>query len=706
MDSHRTQGIFARYRKIIFAVILFMVADSVVIGINFYNTYKADESAISINLSGRQRMLSQRMTKVLLLTQRSVEANDDAGVEKNLKELDLTVRLFNTTLKGFRDGDNVTGGDGKPAFLVQVETDKSRQIVADAYEIWTPYLELLQPLLGKTSVTDVHALEAAVAYAQANNLEVLRLMNDLTTDLEVVANQRASTLRIVLTIGIIVAFVNFSYTVVVSIRNLMASDKQLAQARHETHEILTTVHEGLFLLSKEKKLGTQFSSSLPIMLHRDIEPGMDFLPILQGMVSRETYESAVDYIELLLGERVKESLVTSLNPLTDVPVTMVDKFGGIQNRYLSLFFNRVIIDGVISHILVTVQDTTEKVLLAQQLEQAKSRAKIEIEALLRLAGSDFDSLRLFIDNTGESLAQINKKLSETQENDRERLHTLNYVMRLVHGIKGEAAVLGIDALEEYAHASEQEMVGMRENSDREGLSGEQMLRIAVLLEGFYERYSSLSFVVSRLGEALGAQAPEAGNAGETRTEAQTNPFVQQITDLARRIAMDHGKDVEVSCQLEKLSSLPKHIVQELQSISIQLVRNALSHGIETPEERSNRQKPKTGALCLLCEYLGNNHYDFTVRDDGCGIVPERLRARLVESGRLSKEEAAAMSDEEIAQLIFQPGVSSAAKADRDAGHGVGLDIVLEKVKSFNGRMLVRSRPNMFTEFHIQFNTAG
>ncbi|MDR2259778.1 MAG: type IV pili methyl-accepting chemotaxis transducer N-terminal domain-containing protein [Azoarcus sp.] len=685
-----------------------MVADTVVIAINFYNTYKADESAISINLSGRQRMLSQRMTKVLLLTQRSVEAGDDAGVEKNLKELDLTVNLFNTTLKGFRDGDNVTGGDGKPAFLVQVETDKSRQIVADAYKIWMPYLELLQPLLGKTSVTDVQALEAAVAYAQANNLEVLRLMNDLTTDLEIVANQRASTLRIVLTIGIIVAFFNFSYTVVVSIRNLMASDRDLAQARHETHEILSTVHEGLFLLSKDKKLGTQFSSSLPIMLHRDIEPGMDFLPILQGMVSQEVYDSAVDYIELLLGERVKESLVASLNPLTDVPVTMVDKFGSIQNRYLSLFFNRVIIDGAISHILVTVQDTTEKVLLAQQLEQAKSRAKIEIEALLRLAGSDFDSLRQFIDNTGESLAQINKKLSETQENDRERLHTLNYVMRLVHGIKGEAAVLGIDALEEYAHASEQEMVAMRENSDRDGLSGEQMLRIAVLLEGFYERYSSLSSVVSRLGEALGAQAPDAGDAGETRarTQTQTPPFVQQIADLAHRIATDHGKDVEVSCQLEKLSSLPKHIVQELQSISIQLVRNALSHGIETPEERSNRQKPKMGALCLLCEYLGNNRYDFTVRDDGRGIVPEHLRASLVESGRLSRAEASAMSDEEIAQLIFQPGVSSAAKADRDAGHGVGLDIVLEKVKSFNGRMLVRSRPNMFTEFHIQFSTAG
>ncbi|MDR1662258.1 MAG: type IV pili methyl-accepting chemotaxis transducer N-terminal domain-containing protein, partial [Azoarcus sp.] len=125
MSKDNKQGIFARYRKIIFAVILFMLADSLVIGINFYNTYKADESAISINLSGRQRMLSQRMTKVLLLMQRSLDANDEPGVVRNLKELDLTVKLFDTTLKGFRDGDMVTGGDGNPAFLTQVETDIS-----------------------------------------------------------------------------------------------------------------------------------------------------------------------------------------------------------------------------------------------------------------------------------------------------------------------------------------------------------------------------------------------------------------------------------------------------------------------------------------------------------------------------------------------------------------------------------------------------
>jgi signal transduction histidine kinase len=701
--SGEKQGIFSKYRKIIFAVILFITADTLVIAINFYNTYKADESAVSINLSGRQRMLSQRMTKVLLLTQRSLEANDEQGIARNLAELDLTVKLFNTTLKGFRDGDTVTGGDGKPVFLTQVETDASRQFVTDAYAIWTPYLQLLTPLLGNNRNFRVAELEAAVDYAQKNNLEILRLMNDLTTDLEIVANKRASMLRIVLVIGIIVAFINFSYTVIVSIRDLVSGDNKLAEARKETAEILSTVHEGLFLIDKDKKLGTQFSESLPIMLHREIEPGMDFMPILRNMVSKDVYESAVDYIDLLLGDRVKESLVGSLNPLTNIPVTMTDKFGAAQNRHLSFFFNRVLENDKISHILVTVQDVTDRVSLAQQLEQAKGKTKAEVESLLRLVGGDFTALQQFIDNTGQALSQINEKLSQPQEGKEARLHTLNYVLRLIHGIKGEAAVLGVELLESYAHKSEQELIAMREGS----ADSEQMLRVAVLLEGFYECYSTFSSTVTLLGEALGTKKPASP---EDQTSGAAAPaqhsFAGHLTALAKRIAEDHGKQVEVSCLLDELSSLPQSIAQELQSISVQLVRNALTHGIEKPDERFSKKKPPTGLVCVWCRHRGNGQYDFRVQDDGNGIAPERLRAQFVNSGRISKAEAAAMSDEEISQLIFQPGVSTAAIADKDAGHGIGLDTVLKKVNAIQGNLQVKSRPGIFTEFHIRFRAAG
>ncbi|MDR3158961.1 MAG: type IV pili methyl-accepting chemotaxis transducer N-terminal domain-containing protein [Zoogloeaceae bacterium] len=692
---------FARYRGIIVAVILFMTADSLVIAINFYSTFKANESAVSINLSGRQRMLSQRMTKVLLLLQRSQEVGDSEGVERNLKELSLTVNLFDTTLKGFRDGSIVTGGDGSQVFLTQVDTDVSRQIVTDAYAIWDPYLEVLRPLLGNG--WNATQLENAVRFAQSNNLEVLRLMNDLTSDLELVANNRARFLRIVLVLGIVVALGNFIYTVIFSIRNLIKSDEKIVRAQEETTEIFATVHEGLFLLNKDGTLGTQFSASLPQMLRRGIHPGMDFIAVLKEMVSPSVFEAATDYIELLLGDRVKEALVTSLNPLTNVPVSAMNQMGAETEYYLSFFFNRVMVGGEISHLLVTVQDVTEQVSLMHRLEQAKKQSKTEVEALLRLLGGDFDSLRHFIANVELALSEINKGLNRAQDDNEQHLHTLAKIMRIVHGVKGEAAALGVDVLESYAHECEKEMVAMRESE--EGVTGDHMLRISVLLEGFYERYSSLAEIIERFAVALGKTLPEAEDKKAADAGKAPPPIAQQIAALVQRIAKDQNKQIDVSCQLEMLSTLPAHISQELQGVSIQLVRNALTHGIETPAERHMLQKPEKGKLQLWFERLDNAQYDFVVRDDGRGIVPERLRAHLAKSGKMGREEAARLSDREVMSMLFQPGFSTAASANRDAGHGIGLDIVLEKVKGINGRLLVKSRPDLFTEFRIRFNAA-
>jgi HPt (histidine-containing phosphotransfer) domain-containing protein len=702
------RSIFARYRKIILAVVLFMVADSLVIGINFYSTFKANESAVSINLSGRQRMLSQRMTKALLILQRAVNTNDETGIERQLKELDLSVGLFDTTLKGFRDGDMVTGGDGSRVYLTQVDTDASRKFVEDAYIIWNQYLGHLRPFLGNNRAFTTAQLETVVNYAQANNLEVLRLMNDLTTDLEAVANERARTLRIILIIGIIVAFANFAYTVVVSIRDLMASDQKIAVARRETEEILSTVHEGLFLLDRNYELGTQFSSSLPRLLHREIKPGMDFLKILEDMVPEKVFKTAADYIELLLGDRVKEILVTSLNPLVNVPVRTSENSSTdtAPDLYLTFFFNRVLVEGQISHLLVTVQDVTERVMLEQDLEDAKKQSEIEVESLIRLVSSDFSSLQHFVNNTSGSLAQINEGLSQTQDSERDRMHMINTILRLVHTIKGEAAALGIDMMETYAHDCEKELVAMRESE--EGITGDHMVRITVLLEGFYSRHISLAEIVTRFSGVLLARTA-AGTSGVQAEEQakQDNPVVDQITHLAQRIAKDQDKKIKISCQLEKLQALPENITQELQSVSIQLVRNAVVHGIEKPAERVMIHKPETGALSLWNTYLGNGLYDFVVRDDGRGIIPDQLREHLVKNGHISQGEADKLSDQEIASWIFRPGFFTVTgEANKDAGHGVGLDAVLAKIRAFNGRLTVKSRPNQFTEFHIQFYAAA
>ncbi|MCL2831459.1 MAG: ATP-binding protein [Betaproteobacteria bacterium] len=692
MFSETTKELIKKYWKIIVAVGLFLTFDFIVMSANFYGTFKISESAVSINLSGRQRMLSQRTTKALLMLQDDARRGDVEGVLKTQKELKLVVELFDTTLKGFRDGDIVTGGDGQPVKLAKVDTEVSRKIVEEAYTIWDPYHQKLLLLIGERQFNQAQLDDAAV-YARAKNLELLRLMNDLTSDLEKTANDLAFILRIVQIAGLLLAAINFGYTVVVSIRDLVASDQEIAKARKETDEILATVREGLFLLNPQYRLGSQYSESLSQVLQREVHPDMEFLPVLKEMVPEKVYGAAEDYLELLFGERVKEALIASLNPLSEVPVTTVDLSGNTKTHYLSFHFNRVVAEEKITHLLVTVQDVTEQVSLAQQLEQAKGQARIEIEVLLRLLNTDPAALRQFLVGADQALGQINERLRSDDDSQSGRLRAVNYIMRVIHGVKGEAAALNVEMIEAYAHDCEKELVAMR---DREEVRGEDMVRVTVLLEGFYDRLSSLTDIVTRLSSLGGKGADE-------EEEGRVEAFTDTLRGLAERVAGDQNKRVAFSADIDDLRKLPRRVVQELQGIAIQLVRNALTHGIESPEERRALGKEETGTLHVSCKEVSDFRFEFVLRDDGRGISPARLRNTLVDSGRLKTTEANAMSDTEIARKLFEPGFSTASEAaDRDAGHGVGLDVVRAKIRTMHGYLLVKSRTDLFTEFHIRF----
>ena len=190
---------FGKYREIIVAVGFFLLFDLGVLVLNFYTSFQIAQDAVGINLSGRQRMLSQRTAKAML----AVEAARLKGVpaEKELEELKNAVRLFDVSLKGFQNGATVPGGDGKPVFLHAAEGAKAADILSQAQGIWTPYQQKLAPVLA-AAASDLE-LQAAVDYARANNLKLLGLMNELTTALEAVASQRANTLRLVQTGGIV-----------------------------------------------------------------------------------------------------------------------------------------------------------------------------------------------------------------------------------------------------------------------------------------------------------------------------------------------------------------------------------------------------------------------------------------------------------------------------------------------------------------------
>lgn len=674
-----------KYREIILAVAFFLVFDLAVLVLNFYISFQISEDALAINLAGRQRMLSQRMTKSLLI----IESDEQRGMPNAaaLEELKQTADLFDTTLLGFRQGGMVVGGDGKQAYLAAVGTPDGRTILDDAAAIWNPYKDLLAPLASKGGYRPAQ-LEAANDYARANNLKLLGLMNALTTQLEQTANAKANTLRMVQTIGILLALLNFGFILLKFIRRLRENDRRVEAAQKETTEILGTVREGLFLLDADLRIGSQFSASLAGVLGRQVQPNDNFRELLSELVPASTCELACDYIALLFGERVKENLVGDLNPLTNLEVSIPDENGIPGRRFLTMQFNRALVNGKISHLLVTVFDVTMQVELERALAQAKEKAKAEIEVMLDLLKVNPATLDMFLKDAERSLLEINEYL-RSAGGERDYRRTVNTIFRKIHTLKGEAAALGLEMFENLAQQFESMLAGLREKAS---VSGNDLLALPFPLEEFLQRIAMVRDLTVRLAAYHDAfSAPPDDDA-----------FADNLGQLAQRIAHDHGKEVSLTADLSLLRSLPRRTRSELQDITVQLLRNAVAHGIEPAAERAGRAKPAAGNIQVTLKPNAAGEYELTLRDDGCGLSPHAIRAALLRSGRYSEAQLNELDDRQIVMKIFEPGFSTAKGISKDAGHGVGMDVVKSKVEQLGARIRISTRLNAFTQFSIHF----
>lgn len=206
------------------AIVLFIIFDCAALALNFWLSYKIEQQAISINLAGRQRMLSQRMVKVLL----QIDDDRQSGREsrERMDELRLTFELFDSTLRGFDRGNETRGGAGEVLFLPAVSVPGARLAVNDAVTLWQPYrIHLQNVLLAGAGLTD-EVLQPAINEAESNNLKLLALMNSLTTELELQTKRETGQIRIYQGSAFALALINFFWAFFVYTRRIDEFSRQ------------------------------------------------------------------------------------------------------------------------------------------------------------------------------------------------------------------------------------------------------------------------------------------------------------------------------------------------------------------------------------------------------------------------------------------------------------------------------------------------
>jgi chemotaxis protein histidine kinase CheA len=215
--------------------------------------------------------------------------------------------------------------------------------------------------------------------------------------------------------------------------------------------------------------------------------------------------------------------------------------------------------------------------------------------------------------------------------------------------------------------------------------GSALLALPLPLEDLLGRVAALK-TITGIHKPANA-APEAINAAVTR--------------LAVEAAGEERKKVVAAVRLGAIADLEGDAVNLVREIAVQLVRNAVVHGVEAPGERLSAGKSEAGRVDVQLT-RGDGEWQLAVRDDGVGLDAKRVRDKLLDLGWYTPEQLASFDDRQIVAHIFKPGFSTARGVSMHAGRGVGLDVVQANVRKLGARMLLSSTPGQFTEFRVRF----
>lgn len=178
-------------------------------------------------------------------------------------------------------------------------------------------------------------------------------------------------------------------------------------------------------------------------------------------------------------------------------------------------------------------------------------------------------------------------------------------------------------------------------------------------------------------------------------ETILNGFPRMVRDLAQKA----GKQIEFIIEGQE-TELDRSIIEQIRDPLLHLLRNAVDHGLESPEKRRSAGKPETGTIRLTARQE-QSYILISVSDDGGGIDVEKVKKKAVEKGFMSADEIARLSDTDALNLILISGLSTAAQVTEVSGRGVGMDVVKTNIEGLGGSLFMESKKGQGTSFTIR-----
>ncbi len=235
------------------------------------------------------------------------------------------------------------------------------------------------------------------------------------------------------------------------------------------------------------------------------------------------------------------------------------------------------------------------------------------------------------------------------------------------------------------------------------LLSQKMIELTVRVR---ESTADIEFVVDGSTEVTRTLRQITGQLQEDLTKSRMIPFAQTADRLQRGVrdnGLKYGKQVELAIE-GRDTLIDKVILESLSDPLIHMVNNAIAHGIESPADRLAAGKPPLGHISVRALHQGNQTI-ISISDDGAGINTERVKAKAIEKGIITTQQALTMTKPEVYELLFLPSFSTKDQADELAGRGVGMDVVRTSLTEIRGTITTESQLGVGTTFTIRLPLA-
>jgi two-component system chemotaxis sensor kinase CheA len=483
---------------------------------------------------------------------------------------------------------------------------------------------------------------------------------------------------------------------------ILLRTRELRQKTNDVSNMLQNMRQGIFTIVNGSLIHSEYSAFLTEIFETDEVANQQVSPFLfaQSSVVGDVLNQVETTLDAMIGEDVMNFQFNS--HLLVAEYTRL--FDDGRSKILELDWNPVV-DGndLIDKLMVTVRDVTE--LKALQLETEKQKEQLEI--IGQILAVSKDKLLEFIKSSYEFMDENQALIERSEEKDVEVIATL---FRNMHTIKGNARTYGLNYVTDSVHEAETVYNRLRSEDDfpwdqTELLEQLQAARACVeryetifkeKLAGFSDEsggidpaiLESISSVVDGINERsqvhdLKHSIQLIRNSINTFRYDSVTEMLKGIVAAVPSIAKQLDKELPELVVDDNFVRLSKDIVPMLRNVFMHIFRNSLDHGLETTEQRLAQGKSAHGRIDLSV-VLDADQVLFAFSDDGKGLALESIRGKAIANGQLTAEQQ--VSDEQIAELIFLSGLTTATQVTHVSGRGVGMDAIRKFLQKHHGNV--------------------